>query len=41
MVERLSSRKATRFTLLNLATLAFILAYLAFDWWAIGYLISH
>ena len=37
----LSKRKATLFTVLNLATLAFIVAYLAFDWWAIGYLLSH
>ena len=40
-VASLSKRKVTRFTLLNLATLAFIVAYLAFDWWAIAYLISH
>jgi hypothetical protein len=33
--------KVTRFTVLNLATLGFIVAYLAFDWWAIAYLISH
>jgi hypothetical protein len=26
---------------LNLATLGFIVAWLAFDWWAIAYLISH
>jgi hypothetical protein len=34
-------RKAILFTALNLATLGFILAWLAFDWWAIAYLISH
>ena len=34
-------RKAPRLTALNLATLAFIAAYLVFDWWAIAYLISH
>ena len=36
-----SRRKVGRFTVLNLATLTFIVAYLAFDWWAIRYLISH
>jgi hypothetical protein len=34
-------RKVSRFTVLNLATLTFVVAYLAFDWWAITYLISH
>jgi hypothetical protein len=34
-------RKATLFMVLNLATLGFIVAWLAFDWWAIAYLISH
>jgi len=34
-------RKAILFTALNLATLAFIIAWLAFDWYAIAYLISH
>jgi hypothetical protein len=34
-------RKAVLFTVLNLATLGFIVAWLAFDWWAIAYLISH
>jgi hypothetical protein len=34
-------RKAIRFTRLNLATLACIVAYLAFAPWAIAYLISH
>jgi hypothetical protein len=33
--------RVTRVTLLNVATLAFIVAYLTFDWWAIDYLISH
>lgn len=37
----LSRRKATLFTVLNLATLCFVVAWLAFDWWAIAYLISH
>jgi hypothetical protein len=41
MAKPLSSHKATPFTVLNLVTLAFILAYLAFDWWAIAYLVSH
>ena len=36
-----SSRKTTLFTVLNLATLGFIVAWLAFDWWAIAYLVSH
>jgi len=36
-----AKRKASRFTALNLATLTFIVAYLAFDWWGITYLISH
>lgn len=36
-----SKRKATRLTALNLVTLAFIIAYLSFDWWAITYLVSH
>jgi hypothetical protein len=35
------TRKLTRITMLDLATLAFIAAYLIFDWWAIAYLISH
>jgi hypothetical protein len=34
-------RNATRLTVLNLATLGFIAAYLAYDWWAITYLISQ
>jgi hypothetical protein len=34
-------RKESRLKVLNLATLTFIVAYLAFDWWAITYLISH
>jgi len=34
-------RNGTRLTVLNLATLGFILAYLAYAWWAIAYLISH
>lgn len=38
---RLSKRKTNLFTVLNLATLGFIVAWLAFDWWAIAYLISH
>jgi len=40
---RLSSgkRKAILFTALNLATLGFIIAWLAFDWYAIAYLVSH
>jgi hypothetical protein len=35
------ARKATLLTVVNLATLAFVVAYLAFDWWAIVYLLSH
>jgi hypothetical protein len=34
-------RKPTLLTLLNLATLGVIVAWLAFDWWAIAYLIAH
>jgi hypothetical protein len=34
-------RNASRLTALNLATLTFVVAYLAFDWWAITYLVSH
>jgi hypothetical protein len=34
-------RKVARVTRLNLATLAFVVGYLVFDWWAIAYLISH
>jgi hypothetical protein len=37
----IGKRKAVLFTVLNLATLGFIIAWLAFDWWAIAYLISH
>jgi hypothetical protein len=37
----LPKRKVPRITVLNLATLAFIVAYLILDWWAIAYLISH
>jgi hypothetical protein len=40
-VKVAGKRKASRFTVLNMATLTFIVAYLAFDWWAITYLISH
>jgi len=40
-VAPMSQRKATLFKVLNLATLGFIVAWLAFDWWAIAYLISH
>jgi hypothetical protein len=36
-----SKRRATLFTALNLATLCFIVVWLAFDWWAIAYLVSH
>jgi len=41
MVERLPSRKANRFTVLNLATACFAVAWLAFACYAITYLISH
>jgi len=34
-------RKSTQFTALNLATLGLIVAYFAYAWWAIDYLISH
>jgi hypothetical protein len=34
-------RRTSRFTLVNLTTLGFILAWLAYDWWAITYLVSH
>ena len=40
-VAPMSRRKATLFTVLNLATLGFIVAWLAFDWWAIAHLISQ
>jgi hypothetical protein len=36
-----SKRKSTLLTVANVATLGFIVAWLAFDWWAIAYLISH
>jgi len=38
---RVTKRRRTLFTVLNLATLGFIVAWLVFDWWAIAYLISH
>jgi hypothetical protein len=41
MEERFSSRKAARFSLLNLATAGFVLAWLAFACYAITYLVSH
>ena len=37
----LSKRKATLFTVLNLATIGFVMAWLAFDWFAITYLLSR
>jgi len=39
--EGVSSRKPTPFTLLNLGTVAFILAWLAAAFYAVAYLISH
>jgi hypothetical protein len=41
MEERLSSRKATRFTPLNLGTVGFIVAWLAVACYAIAYLASR
>jgi hypothetical protein len=41
MQERFSSRKATRFTLLNLATVGVIVAWLASACYSIAYLINH
>jgi hypothetical protein len=41
MEERFLSRKAARFTLLNLATAVVIVAWLAFACYAIAYLIYH
>jgi hypothetical protein len=41
MEERLSSRKATPFTLLNLGTAGVIVAWLAVACYAIAYLTSH
>jgi hypothetical protein len=41
MEQRLSIRKETPFTLLNLATLSVIVAWLAVACYAITYLISH
>jgi hypothetical protein len=40
-VNKPGKRKETLVTVVNLATLGFVFAYLAFDWWAIAYLISH
>jgi len=40
-VNEPGKRKAALVTVVNLATLAFVVAYLAFDWWAITYLVSH
>jgi hypothetical protein len=40
-VNKPGKRNATLVMVMNLATLGFALAYLAFDWWAIAYLISH
>jgi hypothetical protein len=37
----MSRCKATLLTVFNLATLGFIVAWLALDWYAIAYLISH
>jgi hypothetical protein len=37
----MSRREPTLPTVLNLVTLGFIVAYLAYDWWAITRLISH
>lgn len=37
----LSKRSATLFTVLNLPTLGFVIAWLAFDWFAITYLLSR
>jgi hypothetical protein len=41
MEEQLSASRATRFTLLNLATLGFVVAWLAAACYAIAYLLSH
>jgi hypothetical protein len=41
MDERLSSRRATPFTPLNLGTMGFIVAWVAVACYAITYLISH
>jgi hypothetical protein len=41
MEERLSPRRAARFTLLNLATVLVIVAWLVFACYAVAYLISH
>jgi hypothetical protein len=41
MEQRLSSRKATSFTVLNLGTAGVIVAWLAVACYAIAYLISH
>ena len=41
MEERLSSRKASQFTLLNLGTAGFIVVWLAVACDAIAYLTSH
>jgi len=41
MEKRYSSRKLTRLTVLNVVALGFVVGYLAFDWWAIAYLLSH
>ena len=41
MEERFLSRKAARFTLLNLATVGVIVAWLALACYAIAYLVHH
>lgn len=41
MVERPSSRRATQLRLLNLGTVGFVVAWLAFASYAIAYLVSH
>lgn len=41
MEKRPSAHKAPKFTPLNLGTVVFIVAYLAFACYAIAYLVSH
>jgi hypothetical protein len=41
MEERLSSRRASRFTLLNLGTAGFVVAWVAVACYAIVYLTAH
>lgn len=41
MEERPSSQKTSQFTLLNLGTVGFVLAWLVVACYAIAYLVSH